>query len=601
MADRDTPQHVPGGGQQPSLAYYAIAFMGLATVFIVGAMMAASFWLSRPVNYSPETDRLADALQMALLDNFVPAANIERAPAVPQSAEREDTLTRWTFHEFTVALPPELRTDGVKAQLRKQMSEHYVQLVDGEQGSGSNGNVLSLSYENLPFARLTLAPAAGGTATASRSDLRHNSSLLADLVAEELGSLNTPVPIARDEAQEREDLNAVWRYTPLAATLPRGMSLGDLKGSLQARNTIPDVVFSTDPNLGQGIDLLATIAGKPAVGLSLSLSPQAPASRPEPVSLSGMLDNGIDGSEPSEESLDTVEGAEMPPEDAPEVAGDAMIETPVNFPAIAPAEPEPSAPSEPATPPPAPSAPSAPPEPAAPPLEPVRADTPRNSGPPAQLAIIIDDGGNSKSHADRFLTLDNRLTLAILPNTPYAVDTAERGAALGFEIMLHMPMETDSASEEAVEGTLFTAMGEREIKKLTKAALDQIPYVSGMNNHTGSKFTSNEMKMGYCLEVLEQRGLFFVDSVTSHRSAAYATAVEMGIPAARRDVFLDNEHNEASIRAQFEVLKKAALDNGLAIGIGHFQSQPTATVLAQEIPKLEAANILLVHASELVR
>ena len=39
--------------------------------------------------------------------------------------------------------------------------------------------------------------------------------------------------------------------------------------------------------------------------------------------------------------------------------------------------------------------------------------------------------------------------------------------------------------------------------------------------------------------------------------------------AARRDVFLDNEINQAAIRKQLEELSRVAKERGRAIGIGH--------------------------------
>lgn len=562
----------PAGARGPdrSLAYYALAFMGLATVFIVTGMLAASFWLSRPINLSPQTDRLANVLEQTLLDNYIPPANIERSPGVPESTERDETLTRWTSHAFTVTLPPQLNSAGFKEQMRKDMNAHLVKVLDEERAPDSPGDVFSLYYDNLPFARLTVISGTTGDDPLARSDLRTASSQLADLVADVLAALGTETAPTRSGAEDREDLNALWRYTAFTAVLPPGLSLGALKEQLEAGNTIPDVVFSTDPQLEPGVSLLVTVAGKPAVGLSVVIAPGPAPEIPEPVSLTGALEGTLRGSEPDE-------GAAIEP---PLPDGD-MVETPVAPDAMAPTETGPAYSET--------------------PVETPTSDAPRDLSRPALLAIIIDDGGNSAVHSERILALDNRLTLAILPNTPAAIDTAERGAALGFEIMLHMPMETDSGSEEAVEGTLFTAMGKAEIQKLTNAALDQIPHVAGVNNHTGSKFTSNKKKMGFCLEVLAERDLFFVDSFTTHTSVAYQTAVEMGIPAARRDVFLDNEMTVEGVRAQFAVLLEAARRQGTAIGIGHFQSPATAKVLAEEIPKLAEANIELVHASELVQ
>jgi polysaccharide deacetylase 2 family uncharacterized protein YibQ len=345
------------------------------------------------------------------------------------------------------------------------------------------------------------------------------------------------------------------------------------------------VLFSTDVPRDPPVSLLLSIGGKPCVGIACALlpAPDMPAAL-ESVSLEGVLDDGITGSEP-DESLDTAG-------DAPE-----MVVSPVVVPPAPASVPEPEMPAP---------APPAKKTPAPEPVVPVKTLEPQPSaslapGETTRLAILIDDGGNNSAHGDRILALDNRLTLAILPNTPFAAEIAEKGAQKGFEIMLHMPMETDSTTVQSVPGTVFTRMEKGEIQKLTNAAIDQIPHVVGINNHTGSKFTSDREKMGYVLEVLQSRGLYFIDSVTIHTTVAFDIAREMGVPSGRRDVFLDDSTDIASVRRQFAILLETVQQQGSAIGIGHFQCSATAKVLAEEIPKLAEAGIELVHASELMQ
>lgn len=567
MADHGSAKAAGNAPKGPGLAYYILAFMGLTSVFVVAAALGAIFWMARPINKIPETNRLADALEMVLRDNYIPAQNIERTPPAEQAADRDGRMTRWSTHDFQVTLPAQLNSEGFKNQLRKDMSTYFVRLTDQERDPETNYERIAFYLDDLPIAEMTLVPPSTITQTAARSDLRNASDQVANLVAAFLESV--PAAAQRAPTEEQADLGALWHYTQFHVELPPGVTPGKIKGDLEAQNTLPDIEISTDPENNPGVDVLLTIAGKPCVGLTCTITPDRTAVHTEPVSLDDILEGHLMGSAPDEDAT-IVPPELMEPAILTPLEPDAAVTT------LA---------SRPRTPSPAP---------VTRPLE-KRPDT------PARIAIIIDDGGNSSKHAERFLALDNRLTLAILPNTPFATETAERGGTLGFEIMLHMPMETESASEEAVPGTLFTAMGEAEIRELTNKAIDQIPYITGVNNHTGSKFTSNKKKMEIVLDVINERGLFFVDSVTKHTSVAFATALEKGVPAARRDVFLDNEATEANVRRQLDLLLQMARDKGSAIGIGHFQSRATAAVLAAEIPKFAEANITLVHASELLQ
>lgn len=221
-----------------------------------------------------------------------------------------------------------------------------------------------------------------------------------------------------------------------------------------------------------------------------------------------------------------------------------------------------------------------------------------SEGPP-RVAIILDDGGYGGASTEKALTLDPRLTLAILPNTPFATDTAQRAAQLGFEVILHMPMETHGKNH-LFPGQIETSMTPEDIRKLTESALIQVPGIVGVNNHTGSKFTADAHAMQTFLDVIKGYGLYFVDSRTTGSSVAFREARALGIPTAARHIFLDNELNAVYIRQQVQRLIDAARKHGAAIGIGHFR-RATVAVLAEILPQFEQENIVLVHASELVR
>lgn len=219
---------------------------------------------------------------------------------------------------------------------------------------------------------------------------------------------------------------------------------------------------------------------------------------------------------------------------------------------------------------------------------------PREGG--ARMAIILDDGGYRPDTTTAVLKLDPRYTLAILPDAPLTTSTAQTGKELGFEIMLHMPMQS---ADKRYPGHIQPTMTQEQIATITAQCLAQVPGVSGINNHTGSVFTSDVEGMRKFLEFMETQPLYFVDSRTTSKSCAYEVAQEMGIPSASRQVFLDNDRDPAAIRKQVRLLMQYALKHGTAIGIGHFYSS-TAAVLAEMTPEFEKVGIELVHVSELV-
>jgi hypothetical protein len=217
-----------------------------------------------------------------------------------------------------------------------------------------------------------------------------------------------------------------------------------------------------------------------------------------------------------------------------------------------------------------------------------------------RIAIILDDGGYGDPDMEPALALDSRLTLSILPNTPFAGETAAKAAAKGFEVMLHMPLETHRKNgRKRFPGELRAAMNPEEIRQGFLDALAQVPGATGVNNHTGGLFTANSDAVKTLLEAVKENNLYFVDSRTVADSKAYDQAMALGLRSAARNVFLDNDRDPAKIRVQLEELLDKAKAKGQAIGIGHFRSS-TVAVLAEDLPKLKDQGIDLVHVSELL-
>ena len=168
--------------------------------------------------------------------------------------------------------------------------------------------------------------------------------------------------------------------------------------------------------------------------------------------------------------------------------------------------------------------------------------------------------------------------------------------------MLHLPMEPKgypAPDKNPGKGAILMDTPRREIAKIIAQDLSNIPYVQGVNNHTGSRLTEDREMMNLILKELKKRNLFFVDSKTSPNSVAYREARRLGLKCGERDVFLDNELDLDYIKGQIRLLGRIALKEGQAIGIGHAHSL-TARAIRESIPELENQGIEFVLVSELL-
>lgn len=225
---------------------------------------------------------------------------------------------------------------------------------------------------------------------------------------------------------------------------------------------------------------------------------------------------------------------------------------------------------------------------------------PSSSEPAYRMAIIIDDIGYNLTTLDRFLKLNANLTFSVLPDAPYAKESAERIVKAGHELILHLPMEPLGEEPGYLsDKTLLTSMSDEQIRKTLLEFLDILPAVRGVNNHMGSKFTTNERAMKAVLEVIKSRGLFFVDSRTNPNSVAFRLAESSGLKAFASNGFLDNFRSKEKIEEHFDALMLTAITGGRALGIGHPYTI-TLEVLVQRLPLLPQKGIELVPVSKLM-
>lgn len=218
-----------------------------------------------------------------------------------------------------------------------------------------------------------------------------------------------------------------------------------------------------------------------------------------------------------------------------------------------------------------------------------------------RLAIVIDDMGSSLSEARSLASIGVPLTFAIIPGLPKSREVASFAASSGLETMIHIPMQSKGWPGRRLESNgLLVSMEDGELRERVAGYMREIPGAVGANNHTGSEFTEHGDKMRPVLEVLQGKGLFFLDSVTTPQSTGIRLARELGMKSARRNVFLDNEQQRGYILGQLNQAVRLAKRSGSAIAICH-PHPATISALAAALPGLEGRGITLVSASRLVR
>jgi hypothetical protein len=223
-------------------------------------------------------------------------------------------------------------------------------------------------------------------------------------------------------------------------------------------------------------------------------------------------------------------------------------------------------------------------------------------GPPGQVALIMDDMGNSLETLDEIVALGRPITVSVLPYSAHAAETARMAHERGLEVLLHLPLESINNHEAMAdtEGLIMAMMTEPAIVAAFEASYDRVPFAAGTNNHMGSRFTAERDLMRMILKPIKERGLFFVDSRTTAKTVALEEAQKMGVRSTQRDVFLDADEDRGRIRGRLIELLQKARKKGRAVGICH-PFPETLAVLKSSLFLLDSYNLEAVPVSRLVR
>jgi len=184
----------------------------------------------------------------------------------------------------------------------------------------------------------------------------------------------------------------------------------------------------------------------------------------------------------------------------------------------------------------------------------------------ARLAIIIDDVGTA-SQVRAIKSLGLNLTMSFLPPSSARPNTPNLATKENL-YMVHLPMEAQNWSAEE-PNTLRITDSQQKISARIKEIKKLFPKVKYINNHTGSKFTSNEIAVNRLMFALNANHIHFIDSRTTAQTKVPKVMKNFGFKYMARDVFLDHHMDKAYVKKQIKEAIKVAKRRGTAIAIGH--------------------------------
>lgn len=221
----------------------------------------------------------------------------------------------------------------------------------------------------------------------------------------------------------------------------------------------------------------------------------------------------------------------------------------------------------------------------------------------AYVAIVIDDFGYNGAGTDEMLALDIPFTAAVMPFLEASSIDADKAHNANKDVIIHMSMDSYTGKKAWLgPRTITTELSDEAVVQMFDEALEELKWAVGMNNHMGSKITEDNRIMKDILNIVSQKDLVFVDSMTTSNSVSGKIAQEIGATVFQRDVFLDSTQDQSKIEKNLLELGEKALKKGYAVGIGHVGPEGgkvTAAAIKKIAPELQKKGIEFVKISQL--
>jgi polysaccharide deacetylase 2 family uncharacterized protein YibQ len=199
-----------------------------------------------------------------------------------------------------------------------------------------------------------------------------------------------------------------------------------------------------------------------------------------------------------------------------------------------------------------------------------------------RVAIII--AGLGRAAADTQGAIDQlppAVTLAFDPYSPDLPGWIGKARAAHHEVIVSVPMEPlDYPREDPGPQTLLTALPvQQNINRLEWTMSRAVGYV-GLTNMMGSRFTGAAIELRPVLEVVNGRGLLFVETRAANQGAVTALANDLGLPYAVTDRDLDADLSRAAIDQVLADIEPIARRKNRAIAAGSLYPVTVERVVA---------------------
>jgi polysaccharide deacetylase 2 family uncharacterized protein YibQ len=218
-----------------------------------------------------------------------------------------------------------------------------------------------------------------------------------------------------------------------------------------------------------------------------------------------------------------------------------------------------------------------------------------------RIALVVTGLGlNAEGAESAIAKLPGAVTLAFAPPGAAVERQAAEARDAGHETVLQVRLDdsSDSTSDLGAHVRSMPASGVQTLDSLRWLMSRFTGYVAVVNDF-GGKFTADQQEISPVLREIADRGLGYLDDLSSPRSVAPEVAATLAMPTARADVIIDASSAPEAIDAALARLVGLARERGSAVGVAS-ATPGSVERLARWTNGLDSKGVALVPLSALM-
>jgi polysaccharide deacetylase 2 family uncharacterized protein YibQ len=218
-----------------------------------------------------------------------------------------------------------------------------------------------------------------------------------------------------------------------------------------------------------------------------------------------------------------------------------------------------------------------------------------------KIGLLITGIINNSDILQKIETLPGEVSLGYSPYCPDLSEHLSKITSKGHEIYVNIPFEPQNypIDDPGYLGILKALHDKGNMSRL-ESIINKFPAIKGVYSDNAERFTYLQEELKPILDEIKQGNLIFLYGNGASNKIFNNLSVEKSLKVVYRDILVDQEVSEASIRARLTELEEMATKNGAVLA--YARPYPlTLSIITEWISSLDKKGISIAPVSGIVK